>query len=136
MKYFQDKVYIMSLDYIKTKNSLRKKEKIHRIRQAIVDKIQRDIDISQLKTNQHVNEELIVFVCCCAEELIKKKYNIDKKQFVVDVLQTIFGSLSNPEVEQVKSQIDFAHENQLIKKVKFTYKASVVVWDWFSRKFL
>lgn len=126
----------MSLDYIKTKNSLRKKEKIHRIRQAIVDKIQRDIDISQLKNNQHVNEELIVFVCCCAEELIKKKYNIDKKQFVVDVLQTIFGSLSNPEVEQVKSQIDFAHENQLIKKVKFTYKASVVAWDWVRRRFL
>jgi len=124
------------LTYIKTKNSLRKKEKIHRIKLAIVDKIHRDIDISQLKTNQHINEELIVFVCCCAEELIKKKYNIDKKEFVVDVLTTIFGSLNNVEVEQIKSQIDFAHENQLIKKVSFKYKAGVVLWDWIKRKFL
>jgi hypothetical protein len=124
------------LAYIKTKNSLRKKEKIHRMKSAIVDKIHRDIDISQLKANQHVNEELIVFVCCCAEELIKKKYNVDKKEFVVDVLQTIFGSLNNAEIEQVKSQIEFAHENKLIKKVKFTYKAGVVIWDWVCRKLL
>lgn len=140
MKYFQDKVYIMSssdsLAYIKTKNSLRKKEKENRIKQSIVDKVQRDIDISKLRVNNLIDNELILFVCYCVEELVKKKYNINKKEFVVEVLRTIFGSLNDSEINQVKSQIDFAHENQLIKKVELNYKARVVVWSWIKRKFL
>lgn len=125
------------LYYIKTKNSLRKKEKIHKIKQCIVDKIQRDIDSSKLRENQHVDNELILFVACCAEELVKKRYNIDKKEFVVDVLSTVFNNiLTELELNQIKSQIDFAHENKLIKKVELNYKARMVVWDWIKRKFL
>ena len=141
MKYFQDKVYTMSnsnpLVYIKTKNSLRKKEKLHTIKQCIVDKIQRDIDLSKVRENQHVDNELIVFICSCVEELVKKKYNINKKEFVVEILLTIFGGfLTELEINQIKSQIDFAHENQLIKKIELNYKARVIVWDWIKRKFL
>lgn len=125
------------LYYIKTKNSLRKKEKIHKIKQCIVDKIQQDIDSSKLRENQHIDNELILFVCYCVEELVKKKYNIDKKEFVVDILKTVFNNiLTELELNQIKSQIDFAHENKLIKKVELNYKARMVVWDWIKRKFL
>lgn len=125
------------LYYIKTKNSLRKKEKIHKIKQCIVDKIQQDIDSSKLRENQHIDNELILFVCYCVEELVKKKYNIDKKEFVVDILSTVFNNiLTELELNQIKSQIDFAHENKLIKKVELNYKARMVVWDWIKRKFL
>ena len=125
------------LHYIKTKNSLRKKEKLHTIEQCIVDKIQRDIDMSKLKENNHVDNELILFVCYCVEELIKKKYNVDKKQFVVDILTKAFnGNISKLEINKIKLQIDFAHENQLIKKVELNYKVRMIFWDWFSRRFL
>lgn len=125
------------LHYIKTKNSLRKKEKLHTIKQCIVDKIQRDIDMSKLRENQHIDNELILFVCYCVEELVKKKYNIDKKEFVVDILSTVFNNiLTELELNQIKSQIDFAHENQLIKKVELNYKVRLIVWDWIKRKFL
>jgi hypothetical protein len=125
------------LHYIKTKNSLRKKEKLHTIKQCIVDKIQRDIDMSKLRENQHIDNELILFVCYCVEELVKKKYNIDKKEFVVDILSTVFNNvLTELELNQIKSQIDFAHENQLIKKVELNYKARMIIWEWFSRRFL
>lgn len=125
------------LYYIKTKNSLRKKEKIHKIKQCIVDKIQQDIDASKLRENQHVDNELILFVCYCVEELVKKKYNIDKKEFVVDILNTCFSNvLTDLEINQIKLQIDFAHENNLIKRVELNYKVKMVVWDWMKRKFL
>lgn len=138
MKYFQDKDYMSNpLYYIKTKNSLRKKEKIHKIKQCIVDKIQQDIDASKLRENQHVDNELILFVCYCVEELVKKKYNIDKKEFVVDILNTCFSNvLTDLEINQIKLQIDFAHENNLIKRVELNYKVKMVVWDWMKRKFL
>lgn len=138
MKYFQDKEYMSSnpLYYIKTKNSLRKKEKIYKIKQCIVDKIQQDIDSSKLRENQHIDNELILFVCHCVEELVKKKYNIEKKEFVVDILKTIFNNvLTELEINQVKSQIDFAYENNLIKKVELNYKARMILWDWLKRKF-
>jgi len=125
------------LYYIKTKNSLRKKEKLHRIKQSIVDKIHSDIDMSKLRENQHIDNELILFVCYCVEELVKKKYNIDKKEFVVEILKTIFsGIITELEINQIKSQIDFAHENKLIKKVELNYKARMILFDWLKRKFL
>lgn len=124
------------LSYVKSKNSLRKQEKIHTIKNAIVNKIQRDIDISKLKENNVINNELILFCCSCVEELVKKSYSISKKEFVVDILCTLFGSLNNLEIEQIKQHIEFAFENQLIKKVAFNYKFRVATWNWVQRKFL
>jgi len=127
-----DKLY-----YIKTRNSLKKKEKLHIIKQCIVNKVQSDIDVNKLRENQHIDNELILFICSAVEELVKKSYSIDKKELVVEILKTIFnGILGELEINQIKSQIEFAHENQLIKKVEFNYKFRVVVWRWFQRKFL
>ena len=124
------------LNYIKTRNSLRKQEKIHTIKNAIVNKIQRDIDISKLRENNVINNELILFCCSCVEELVKKKYSINKRDFVIDILRTIFGSLNETEVSQIKSHIEFAFENDLIKKVAFNYKARIATWNWVKRKLL
>lgn len=124
------------LSYIKTRNSLKRQEKLHVIKNAIVNKIQRDIDISKLRENNIINNELILFCCNCVEELVKKKYSINKKDFVIDILRTIFGSLNDPEVNQIKQHIEFVFENQLIKKVEFNYKARIILWNWVQRKFL
>lgn len=125
------------LYYIKTKNSLRKIEKIHTIKQHIVNKIQQDIDVSKLRENMHIHNELILFVCSCVEELCKAKYKIDKKEFVVEILNVVFnGMLTANEINQVKQQIDFAHENNLINKVDMSYKSKVILWNWICRKFL
>lgn len=125
------------LYYIKTKNSLRKKEKLHTIKQCIVNKVQSDIDVNQLRQNQHVDNEIILFICNCVEELVKKKYNINKKEFVVEILKSLFnGVLGELELNQIKSQIDFAHENKLINKVELNYKARMIIFDWMKRKFL
>lgn len=124
------------LSYIKTRNSLKRQEKLHVIKNAIVNKIQRDIDISKLRENNIINNELILFCSNCVEELVKKKYSINKKDFVIDILRTIFGSLNDSEVNQIKQHIEFVFENQLIKKVEFNYKARIIVWNWIERKFL
>lgn len=124
------------LSYIKTRNSLKRQEKLHMIKNAIVNKIQRDIDISKLRENNIINNELILFCSNCVEELVKKKYSINKKDFVIDILRTIFGSLNDSEVNQIKQHIEFIFENQLIKKVEFNYKARIIVWNWIEKKFL
>lgn len=125
------------LKYVKTKNSLKKKEKIHTLKQAILDKVQRDLDLSKLRVDGHVDNDLILFVCLCLEQTVKKKYGIDKKEFCVEIINAIFNNvLTIPEINQVRLQIDFAHDNKLIKSVDFSYKAKVSIGDWISRKFL
>lgn len=141
MKYFQDKVYIMSqnnpLYYIKTKNSLRKKEKLHTIKRVIIDKIQSDIDTSKLRDKECIDPELINFVASCCRELCKEKYGIDEKEFVCEILNLVFsGCLTENEQHQIKQQIDFINENGLVKKVEISLKLRLIVWDWIKRKFL
>lgn len=125
------------LHYIKTKNSLRKKEKLHVIKKCVLDKIRNDMDLSKLRSNGLIENELILFVCSCIEELVKKKYGINKKDFVVEILNELFNVvLTQTELIQVESQIEFAYENQLIKKVDVNFKVKMILWDWIKRKFL
>jgi hypothetical protein len=125
------------LNYNKTKNSLRKKEKIHVIKRIIVDKIQNDIDSSVLRDRGCVDPELVNFVASCCRELCKSKYQIDEKEFVCDILNIIFnGCLTENEQFQIKQQIDFINDNGLVKKVELTLKLRMILWDWIKRKFL
>lgn len=125
------------LKYVKTKNSLKKKEKIHTLKQAILNKVQNDLDLSKLRVNNYIDNDLILFVCLCLEQTIKKKYGIDKKEFCVEIINAIFSNaLTLAEINQVNLQIQFAYDNKLIKAVDFSYKAKVSVGEWLSRKFL
>lgn len=126
-----------SLSYIKTKHSLRKKEKIHVIKRIIIDKIQTDIDLSKLREKGCVDPELINFVASCCKELCKEKYGIDEKEFICEILNVIFsGCLTENEQHQIKQQIDFINDNGLVKKVDLSLKMKYLVCDWIKRKFL
>jgi hypothetical protein len=125
------------LKYVKTKNSLKKKAKIHTLKQAILNKVQSDLDLSKLRINNCIDNDLILYVALCIESCIKKKYGIDKKEFCIEIINAIFsGALTLAEINQVNLQIQFAYDNELIKAVNFSYKAKVSIGDWFSRKFL
>jgi hypothetical protein len=95
------------------------------------------MDLSKLRNNGLIENELILFVCSCIEELVKKKYGINKKDFVVEILNELFNVvLTETELIQVVAQIEFAYENQLIKKVDVNFKVKMILWDWIKRKFL
>lgn len=125
------------LKFVQTKNSLKKKEKAHILKQAILNKVQTDLDLSKLRINNYVDNDLILYVALCLEAVIKKKYGIDKKQFCVEIINAIFSNaLTLVEINQVNLQIQFAYDNELIKSVDLSYKAKVSVGDWIRRKFL
>ena len=65
------------INYIKPKNSLRLKEKKSKIKSAIKERITSITNYHTLRNDQ----ELILMICNCVENLVKKKYGIDKKQF-------------------------------------------------------
>lgn len=126
-----------ALKYVKPKNSLKRNEKTHSIKQAILNEIHNKFDLSKLRTNGIIDNQLILHICLLLEQSIKKKYGVNKKEFAVEVVNAIFnGALTLAEINQVNCQIQFAHDNELIKSVEFSHRAKATISDWVCRKFL
>ncbi len=89
-----------------------------------------------LRQNNTVNEELISMVANSVENLVKKKYQIDKKSFVVEILEDIFGNLNSIEKENVSNMVQFLFDNLLIKSVPVAERISYFALGWIKRKFL
>jgi hypothetical protein len=79
------------LNYIKPKYSLRRREKQEKIRRMIKQRITAINSYQALHQNNTINEELVLMVANSVENLVKKKYQIDKKSFVVEILDDIFN---------------------------------------------
>lgn len=125
-----------NIDYVKPKNSLRKKEKQEKLKKIIVARVNQIQNYQQLRANNNIDQELILLVCNCVENLVKKKYNIDKKQFVVDILSAVFPSLSQIEIDNIKNVVQFLFDNLLIQVVPILDKSKYIAWAWIKRKFL
>jgi hypothetical protein len=75
-------------------------------------------------------------VCNSVENLVKKKHQIDKKSFVVEVLEDIFNGLNQVEKDNVLSVVQFLFDNLLIQSVPLVNKLSYFALGWLKRKFL
>lgn len=117
------------INFIKPKNSLRQKEKKEKIKKVIKARVTEIADYQTFRGNQ----ELILLICNCVENLVKKKYGIDKKLFVVEILQEIFN-LNSHEQTQASETCQFLFDNLLIQAVPAVEKAKYYTWNWIKRK--
>ena len=84
------------------------------IKAEIVARVQQIPDYQELKHDISV----VLFVCNSVENYcLKKKYAVDKKQLVVDILTGLF-SLSDKEAEIVSKHIQFLYNGKLIQRLK------------------
>ena len=121
------------LCYIKTRHSLKRRQKQHKIINAIKEKIMSIHDYQSLRSNGSVNPELVLMVCNCVENTIKKHAGLDKKEFVVEVLNSIY-QLSHQEMENVKEQCQHNYDNHLIELIPFSTKLMSILWNYIKRK--
>ena len=99
------------LNYIKPKNSLRRREKQEKIRRMIKQRITAINSYQALRQNNTINEELVLMVANSVENLVKKKYQIDKKSFVVEILDDIFNGLNQVEKDNISNVVQFLFDN-------------------------
>ena len=123
-----------NLCFIKSKNSLKKREKRQKIKQAIKEKVLSIHDHQQLRTNGVIDPELILMVCNCVENTIKKKAGIDKKSFVIEILGEIFPNLSQAEREHICNQCQFYFDNALIEVIPLVTKISSIGFNYLKSK--
>jgi hypothetical protein len=123
------------LCYIKTKHSLKKRQKHKKIVTAIKEKILSIHDYQSLRNNGTIHPELILLVCNCVENSIKKHAGVNKKEFVVEILNDIYNnSLSSAEIENVREQCQHNFDNELIEIIPLSMKIFSILWNYIKRK--
>jgi hypothetical protein len=123
-----------NLNYVKPKNSLKKKDKYLKLLNAIKDKLMTLENYKSLKNGNIVDPELILMACNCVENCVKKNGGVDKKKLVVDVLTAVFGSLNPQEIAHVEGQCQYNFDNELIEKIPIILKTGYVVFNYLKKK--
>ena len=123
-----------NLCYIQPKNALKKRDKKQKIVNAIKEKVMSLHNFQALKNGQTIDPELILMLCNCVENTIKKHGGVDKKTFVIDVLHNIFGGLNPQEVAHVDAQCQYNYDNNLIEKIPLLYKAGSILYNYIKSK--
>jgi len=119
------------MDLVKFKRGLARSDLERKLGELLEQKVKSLPDFTSLK----LNPELILLVCNLVEEGAEKKFNIDKKDLVMKVMDNIF-KYSEVEKRQIDDQIEFLHATKKIKKVKLIVKIIHYVIDWIQRRFL
>lgn len=101
-------------------------------RNAIKVKILERINELGISTASYrMNNEFLLLVCNLVEHMVnKKKFKIDKKALVIDVLNAIF-SLNPAEKTTAENNIEFLWNNKNIKKVSQFYLFCCGVKEYF-----
>ena len=109
---------------VKPSNALKKHIIYHSLVEEILKLVQSKIpEFIKLKVGNSIELELILLLCNIVENAISNgnKHKIDKKQLVCDVIQRLFN-LNPVELKAVEAQIDYLHNNSMIKKISRIYK--------------
>lgn len=123
-----------NLEFVQFKRGLSKLEIEKQLSEIIVKKLNELPNVTDIK----VNPELILFVCRIIENSIdnnSKTIKLDKKQFVVSVLNKMFG-YNNSELKQANDIIQFLFDTKKINKVHLFVKLKHYAWGWIKRKWL
>jgi len=123
-----------NLCFIKPKNGIKQKDKRQKIKNAVVQKITTIDKIGQFRSNGLVDHELVLMVCNCVENVIKKNAGIDKKELVVEIFKQLFADLSAQETENIKNQCQYSYDNNLIEKIPVIYKAGSILYNYIKSK--
>ena len=111
------------ISQIGPKNTLSKHVNYNTILRLIVDEIRKFPNLPLLKTNTHVELELIKLIMSIVENVVQKKnpLAINKMDLVCDILRTVFN-LSPIEIDILKKQIQYIFDNNQIVKIPIIKK--------------
>lgn len=122
------------IPFVGLKNSLAQHSVFHTVVLQIVEKV-KDLlpEIEKLR----LDPELTKLICTAVKNLLspKQEKEFDERELVVAVINRLFV-LTDTELEQVRTQIEFLYNNKQIKRISILKKIRKEFLAWFSRKFL
>lgn len=117
------------LELVSVNNDLALDVKRNEIKNKIIARIS---ELGITVATYRLNNEFLLLICNLVEHLVnKKKYKIDKKVLVVEILNQLF-TLNAVEKANVESNIEFLWNNKNIKKVSAFKLFCVGVKEYFG----
>jgi hypothetical protein len=124
---------------MKPANGLWKDGKIAKIQQRVLERLT-ELPL-EVRANKH-NMELLSLVCNLIENagIHNKqkgdKLKIDKKQLLIQIYSSLYGSITPADCDLLSKNIEFLHDNNHIIKLPSWKMMLYCVGDWFKRKVL
>jgi len=85
-------------------NKLKTKKKFSDIVQIIINDVKTNIpDFAE----NFLECEMILRICNIVEYLVKKKYNVNKKEIVIHVFELLIPEISDANLEFISNTVDF-----------------------------
>lgn len=113
------------------KNGLAQDIKLNEIKNKIIERLMK---IENLQTYK-LNNEFLVLACNLIEFYVKKKYNIDKSNLLVNIYEALFQDFTDDEKSTIRQNITFIWNNGHIKKIAYYKLFCVGIKEWIKKKF-
>lgn len=112
------------------KNELAQDIKLAEIKNKIVERLNKIENLQQYK----LNNEFLVLACNLVEYYVKKKYNIDKMNLVLNIYDCIFSDFTDDEKTAIRQNIQFIWNNGHIKKIAYYKLFYCGAKEWLKKK--
>lgn len=74
-------------------------------------------ELNKISTRSKTDLSCIRRCCQLIENLVKKKYKLDKFMILVEALTGVFGVLAAPEIEQIRKMVQDIIDDKLVAKI-------------------
>lgn len=117
------------VQFVRIKGGLKRRVIKSKIAETISDRLKSSISsISSLARDY----EFLRLVCCCIENVVEKKWGIDKKELAIEIMRKCFPLLSDADIEMISENIESLYLHKQIKRVP--YYRRLWTWMWASKK--
>lgn len=112
------------------KNDLKQDIKTAEIKNKIIERLMKIENLQVYK----LNNEFLVLACNLIEFYVKKKYNIDKSNLLVNIYEALFIDFTEDEKASIRQNIQFIWNNGHIKKISYYKLMFCGIKEWLKKK--
>jgi len=120
----------IALQLIPIKNTLKQSVRFQQISDLVLEGIKIIPNISEHK----INLELIELICNIIETFCKKTYKLDKLNLFFYTLKRIDPSLTSDEEDKIKNDIEYLHNNGIIKAISNSQYSTAYIKNFFLKQ--
>jgi len=118
------------LSVISIKNGLFTDYRFNEVKLAIVKRL---TDLNMIQLKYKLDNEFLTLLTNLIEYLVVKKDKIDKKALALEIMKDYFAA-TDEDLEIIGKNIEYLHNNRVIKKVSFWKLFKSGLCEWFKKK--
>jgi hypothetical protein len=118
------------LSLITIKNGLFTDFRFNEVKLAIVKRL---TELNMIHLKYKLDNEFLTLLTNMIEFLVAKKDKISKKALALEIMKDYFGA-TDEDLEIIGKNIEYLHNNKVIKKVSFWKLFKSGLCEWFKKK--